>query len=221
MTNHTWTAEMILDRLMADPAGPETLRLTREGIRDGRWGDDHTDAIGQGPYSSWPMEQLAMFAIVHNMIYGGEVATVRIGTTGQPQPDKMRAENARTLSRLPRPFTALVDMGQHNSEGGGILRWDEPITVSLCTGLIDRGPDGSTRPLSVSYEIPPGSAVLEIGQSLASRTWAHLAMDSGKVARWAYGHSLIYLLVNLDFVAAKDRMWAEFDRKYRQRGAVA
>lgn len=216
MTNHAWMAERMLDHFMTDPDGPATLRMTHQGIRDGRWGHDYVDAIGQGPNSTWSKEQVAMFAMTHNMVYGGEVATVIIGTTGQPHPDRMREENAETLARLPRPFTALVDMDQHMSEGDGRLRWDEPIRVSLCTGLIEREADGRTHPLTISYNIPPGSAVLEIGQSLASRTWAHLAVDGGSVARWAYGHSLIYLFVNLDHVAAKNRMREEFDRKYRK-----
>jgi hypothetical protein len=217
MSKHVWSANLFLDNFMADPEGPKTLWMAREGIKDGRWGADYVDSIGQGPYSGWPMKQLAMFAVIHDMIYGGLVATVRIGTTGTPAPDAMREENAQTLSRLPRPFDAHVDMKQHMEEGDGTLRWDEPITVSLCTGLIDRDPDG-TRPLSVSYQIPPGSAVLELGQSLASRTWKHLALDSGRVARWAYGHSVIWLFINHDFLAAKERMMAEF-MKYRKPAA--
>ena len=193
---HEWIAGEHLDQMMAEPDGAEAIRRARQGIRDGRWGSDYTDAIGQGPFSSWPMEQLAMFAQVHAGIYGGTIATTRIRTAGPPGRDAEREQNAQTLARLPRPFTAAVDRYQGNQGGDGTLRWDEPITVELATGLIDRHADGTTRPLLVSYQFPPGRATLEIGQSLASRTWQHLLMES-YIARWPYGQSRIWLFLNL------------------------
>jgi hypothetical protein len=198
-TVHERSAQMMLDQMMADPDGPETLRLAYNGIREKRWGADYVDALGQNPMGSWPMEQVAVFSRLHAMVYSGLVATVTVSTRRPPQPDRDREGNAARLAGLPHPFTAEVDMGQSNDGGDGIVRWSEPIRVSYTTGLIDRDPDGTTHPLTLSATIPAGSAMLEIGQSLASRTWQHLVMDTGKVARWPYRHPRFWLFINQDW----------------------
>jgi len=74
------------------------------------------------------------------------------------------------------------------------------------TGLIARNRDGSTAPYLLRSKIPPGRAVLEIGSTLPSRTWAHLVMDGGAVARWPYGYSSFRLFVNLSFAEMRERM---------------
>lgn len=208
---HVSMARSLLDERLADPDGPAMLRQTREGLVEGRWGDDYIDALGQdGRYGrgSWPLEQVEAFAVLHAMVYGGQVASIRIGAGGKPWRDMDREANAAALSRLPRPFTAYVDLDQNNSRGDGTLQWDEPIHISLATGLIERSPDGSTFPIPLHGMIPPGSAALEIGSSLASRTLTHLTIDGSAVARWPYGHSVIWLFVNFDLLRAEER-WME------------
>jgi hypothetical protein len=193
-------AQAVLERMLEEPDGPGVLRDARQGLREDQWGEEYTDSIGQHgllPSSSWPMEQLAAFAQVHALIYGGHVAQVVIGTRRGPLPDADREGNAATLADLPRPFRAEVDMQQSTASADGALTWDEPVRVMLATGLMHRGPDGSTCPVPVSFTVPPGRAVLEIGSSLPSRTWAHL-IEEGGVARWPYGHDRIRLMVNLD-----------------------
>jgi hypothetical protein len=200
VTNHVYMAQMILESLLSDTDGLEALRLAQQGLQEDKWGDEYTAAVGQYgmlPSSSWPIEQVAAFAKAHSMIYGGSVAETIVSTRGTPLRDSEREGNAAILADLPQPFSAEVNMRQNNAEGDGILTWDKPARVSLATGLIDRRPDGSTSPLLVTFTIPPGSAVLEIGSSLPSRTLAHLT-ETGKVARWPYGYSRIRLFVNLD-----------------------
>jgi hypothetical protein len=59
---HQQLAETMLDRMLEDPDGPETLALAHAGLRDARWGQDFIDAIGQDARTRaarWPMEQMA------------------------------------------------------------------------------------------------------------------------------------------------------------------
>lgn len=199
--SHAFLAEMTLERYLEDPRGPEMLRLARQGLREGKWCDEYIAAIGQQAYvkpPSWAEEQVLAFALVHALIMGGAVAEALVSTGGRPRRDADREGNAALLADLPRPFAAEVDMQQHNDPGDGTVHWSEPIRVSLATGLIGRQADGTTHPLPVRFLIPPGSAVLEIGTTLPSRTWAHLVNGSGKVARWPYGYDRFRLMVNLD-----------------------
>jgi hypothetical protein len=177
------------------------LQQARHGLRAGQWQDEYVDAIGQHPTidpASWPEEQIAAFIEAHLLVVGGSVAELLVSTGGEPLPDADREGNQAILANLPRPFTAEVDMKQHNKEGDGRLRWSEPIHVALLTGLIGRQADGTTWPLPVRFLVPPGSAILEIGSTLPSRTWSHLVNRTGRVARWPYGYSRIRLMLNLD-----------------------
>jgi hypothetical protein len=202
MTVHAATATTMLDRMMTDPRGMQALHSTHQGLRAGRWSKEYMDAIGQcgvRARTSWPMEQVAAFAQVHSMVTRGLVVMVPVGTGGKPGKDDQREANAAALAHLPHPFTAKVDMNQNCGDGDGMVYWSEPIEVSMATGLIEREPDGTTRPVSLHHFIPPGRATLEIGSSLPSRTWMHLTLEGGAVARWPYGHSCFRLLVNLDY----------------------
>jgi hypothetical protein len=217
VTDHETMAVLALERFEREEGGTEVPALARRGLRTGQWDDEYVAAIGQHPIldpSSWPEEQIAAFAEVHTLVYGGSVAEVRVATNGSPHRDADREGNAAGLANLPRPFRATVDMTQQFAQGDGRLTWDEPIRVSLATGLIETRPDGSTYPLTVSFKIPPGSAVLEIGSSLPSRTLAHLIDREGKVARWPYGCDRLRLMVNLDETSMIGYRAAEFMRKH-------
>lgn len=196
---HVADARMMLDRMTDSPDGAEALGLAYAGIRTGRWGTGYTAAIGQSERhgTNWPMEQVAAFAMVHAMIQAGDVAQVMISARVTPEQDAARNANAAALADLPRPFRASVDLRQDKHPGDGMLYWDEPIRVSAATGLIERNEDGETFPLPLRMMVPPGRAVLEIGSSLASRTWTHLEMGWGSVARWPYGEPFLYLFLNL------------------------
>lgn len=211
-TTHEYMAECTLERLLSDADGREALALARSGLREGKWHDAYVDAVGQHgllPRTSWPMEQVAAFAEVHTLVFGGAVAHIPVATLRPPLRDADREGNAEILATLPRPFRAEVDMHQANAGGDGTVSWDEPIWVSLATGLIDRHPDGTTTPFPLHIKVPPGSAVLEIGSSLPSRTWEHLIWGGGSVARWPYGHSLFVLFLNLDRTTMLGHLFAE------------
>lgn len=222
--NHTFMAEMRLERYLEDPDGPGVLRQARRGLREGQWGDEYVDAIGQHPMmsaESWPEEQVVAFAEVNALIMGGSVAEVLISAGGEPLRDRQRERNQALLANLPHPFTAEVDMHQHGAEGDGILRWGCPVPVTLATGLIARHADGTTHPLPIRFTIPPGSAILEIGSTLPSRTWAHLIDRGGSVARWPYGHRRIRLMVNLDETSMLSHLMAKYMGAFRAAGRIA
>jgi len=224
MTVHLSVAKAILDRLMSDPAGIKAFHTAHQGLRSGRWSHEYVDSIGQHGVrarSSWPMEQVAAFAEVHGMIARGTVAMVPVGTDGPPNRDDQREANAAALADLPDPFTAYVNPTQNGADADGFLSWSEPIEVSLATGLIERDVDGSTRPYSVHYRIPAGTAPLEIGSSLPSRTWLHLVLEGGSVARWPYGHDCIRLFVNLDYAEAIERLAASLEPDDSQQPAIS
>jgi len=46
-TMHEHLAETMLDQILEDPDGAETLALAHAGLRDARWGQDFIEAIGQ------------------------------------------------------------------------------------------------------------------------------------------------------------------------------
>lgn len=189
---------MLLDKLMANADGIEALAKARAGLRDERWGREYAEAIGQSAVygSDWPMDQLAAFACTHAMINGGSAAFVGVQTLGAPRQDSEREANAAALASLPHPFIASVWMHQHNADNDGMVTWSEPIKVQAATGRIEQRENGSTAPIPVQFEIPPGRVPLEIGFTKPSATWAHIAGEGG-VARWPYGHSRLHIFVNL------------------------
>ena len=221
LPRHAADARTLLDTMTQDPDGGEALGLAYAGIRTGRWGAGYTAAIGQDERHGldWPMEQVAAFTMVHFKIQAGDIAQVMISVRATPERDEDREANAAALADLPRPFRAAVDLHQDKHPGDGMLHWNEPIRVTAATGLIDRNEDGETFPLPLTMMIPPGKAVLEIGSTLASRTWTHLDTARGSVARWPYGESLLYLFVNLGPSMA-ERIAAMIPRKNRPAGEL-
>jgi len=196
---HESVANTTFDDMMSQPGGPEMLAAAQLGLWKKQWDEDYVNAIGQpwGRSTGFPPAQLAMFAMVHSLVHSGRIAMSRVATVGTPGRDRDREANAAALSRLPYPFTASVDMRQRGADHDGIVSWSAPVEVSLATGLIDYRADGSKRPYSLHFMIPPGEADLEVGASLPSRTWMHLVVESGKLARWPYGQSCLWLFVDL------------------------
>ena len=184
-----------LEGILAQSGGFEVVRDYGRKLREAHWSREYVDAIGA--VRGWlSLEETAVFAQLHTKIYGGLVGMTRIETGVPPRPDREREVNADALAALPAPFGATVDRHQVNEPRDGILTWDEPISISLATGI--RDDDGIT--LAVHYMIPPGWAPLEIGNTPPSRTWQHLIWEEGTLARWPYGHEWIRLFVNFDHV---------------------
>jgi hypothetical protein len=194
MTAHIDAAEATLDRFLADPAGGMALQTYRAGVKEGRYGETGA-VIGQQHWrDSWPLEQVACFAVVYSEICSGKVAQVQISAAGVPGEDADRTGNQALVADLPGPFTAEVSVNQNCADQDGVLRWSEPILMEVSTGVGIIGPDGGTRAETISREIPPGWAPLEIGTTFASNTLMHLRKERA-VARWAYGQDRIRLLV--------------------------
>lgn len=225
MGSHEYLADCTLEKLMRTEDGRLALAMAREGLNEGRWHDEYLSAIGQQSLTSprsWPMEQVACFAEVHALIFGGDATELLIGVGETPRPDADREGNAAALARLPHPFRAHVDMEQNNASQDGTLCWEGPIRVGLCTGLIARHADGTTHPLPVFFTIPAGMAPLEIGSTKPSRTLAHLIDGEGSVARWPYGSSRIRLIVNLNHdTFLGNRLGSFIDKFMEARAAIA
>ena len=183
-----------LDALLAHPEGSGVIRDYAKKLREGYWSREYVDAIGAGG-RRLSMEEIAVFARLHTMIFEGLVGMVLVEVGSSPGPDCERQANADALACLAHPFTATVDRHQFNDPRDGILTWDEPISISLATRL---RADHEIM-YAVHYAIPPGWAPLEIGNSPPSRTLQHLVADEGTLARWPYGQEQIRLFVNFDF----------------------
>lgn len=190
---HVDAAEKTLDLFLADPAGGMALKVYRDGIKERRYGATG-DAIHQQMWNTWPLEQVAAFALVHSELCSGKVAEVQISAGGAPGADADRAGNAALVANLPAPFTAEVFAHQNCEDQDGFLSWSEPIMMEVATGIGIVGPDGKTRRQVVTREIPPGEAPLEIGTTCASNTLMHLRSDRA-LARWPYGSERIRLFV--------------------------
>jgi hypothetical protein len=196
---HESAAQKMFNELMETPDGALTYQIVHAGLRDGRWSERYMDAIGQHGVrsrTSWPQNQVAAFGFVHLSVVRGEVALVPVSTLGTPRRDSCREENAAALANLPHPFVAEVDADQNCGDCDGIIKWTEPIEVTVCSGLSERTDSGVLLPVPLHVMIQPGEAPLEIGSSLPSRTWLHLREDRA-VARWPYGHDSFMLFVKV------------------------
>lgn len=192
---HEVAAQGALDHFLADPSGWDALRVYREGIGAGRYGR-LGDAIHQTWLGTWPLEQVACFAIVWSDICTGSVAQVQISAPEGPGADADREGNSRLLADLPEPFRAVVSPDQNSDDQDGYLYWDCPIKVEVSTGEPEIAADGSVAPRIAVRQLLPGSAPLEIGSTKASTTLMHLRRER-KVARWPYGSDRIWLLAEV------------------------
>ncbi len=178
----TRAAEEAAWKLAEKPGGAKLLRTIREGFAEGRWSSEWKDSLGQ-PWN-WTPGELYMWAKAHAMTCTDQVARVWVEVGEEPTRDRRRAENAAALAGMAQPFVAHLDMNQNGGDCDGYVEWTEPITCSLTTD----GVDGTV-------DIPAYSGVpLEVGSSNPSTVYMHL-MFSGAVARWAYGHERMLILI--------------------------
>lgn len=152
------------DRLREDDRGRELIRKARALTRS--WPDART--IG----SAYRADGQALALLTVNaMIHSGKVGIFRVYVGTGALADRDREGNADALARLVHPFAATV--GPCDATGDGTLSWVEPV-VGTTLGQ----PRGETA-------LPPAVVPLEIGRTLASRTWLHFA-EGGALARWPY-----------------------------------
>ncbi|MGH8916774.1 MAG: hypothetical protein ACRD0H_00260, partial [Actinomycetes bacterium] len=168
---------------------------------------EYVDAVGQihrCTPSTWPVHQVAAFLQLHSRINAGHYAKVLVGVDVLPRPDADRAGNASALSDLPVPFAAELDMNQNGADDDGTVSWGESITVTRSTGVPFAAGCTRTSPVTVPVDLRPFRVPLEVGTTMPSRTLLHLEEDGG-VARWAYGSTDLYVLLNLRHPALRCR----------------
>lgn len=188
-------------RLAETAEGRRRIKEARAFARECDW----AHIIGSGYQRMHPGQLLALVEVAA-MIARGDVSACQIEVGHEPYADQRRDLNAGALDHLCPPFTASVSPGHH---GDGYLSWSESIVTDRLGG------DEAQVP------IEPWHAPLEIGDSLASRTWLHLA-EEGAVARWAYDEDCIHLLVLDPVVRAEsfERTAIDLDLMAEMIGAI-
>lgn len=200
-TLHDDLAHSLLLKFLDDKE-ESTLPVALRSLMGDTHSEQYINAIGQDyrcdPHQ-WPIEQILMFARMNEMIMGGLISQFEINIGRVPHKDHMRKENSSTLSQIPRPFKAELDMTQRNGDQDGWLTWKNSITVTKSVGaaFFSSGfchPAPIVRPI----KIPAGQVPLEIGTTKPSRTVLHLIEERG-VARWPYNSEIITVFISSRF----------------------
>lgn len=164
-----WTE--LLEERMHDEIDRDA-EVARILIRNQRWLKNDVygpqwlvDAIGQ-PHLKWSLPETFAFSIIWGDIQCGNIIVARFPFGETPCADADLEENRRRLQHLGPLFRAFAGRGYDND---GCIEWE---------GMPELGAKG---------------APLEIGSSLATRTWGHLSQALG-VVRWPYGGDGIVLL---------------------------
>ncbi|GHE11920.1 hypothetical protein [Streptomyces alanosinicus] len=197
---HQAVAERQLVDLLATRETAVALVQARSAHLSGRFGS-YGDAIGQQHRtlpSRWRAEQHASFLMVHAAVASGRAAVAAVALGQAPAADADRALNGRALGRLPQPYCAEVDPDQKSGRCDGLMRWETPAVARQSTGCSFTSV-GCRSPYPVPVYtrtwLDPMEIPLEVGDSLPSRTWAHLEQDGG-VARWPYGSAFVWIFVS-------------------------
>lgn len=198
MTVHEDSAEQLFDRILTDPGAAAMFAATTSRLRSGSYDQRYAAWIGQTQRhpAYWPRHQVAAYLDVHSRIASGEVAKVQAYVGATPGPDADRESNAAKLRQVHPRFRADLDATQNGADSDGTLSWDAPITLERSTGAAFIDDHDTHHPVISPYSVRPGSAPLEVGYTLPSRTMAHLDVE-GAVARWAYDDDRVCLLLNV------------------------
>lgn len=130
--------------------------------------------------------QAAHFAQIHSALGDGRMLFTAIGPTKDtPFRDSAVEENNKALSNLTHPFSAKFIGG--TGIGDGWLEWTDSIIVE----------SANREDIYRSATLEPSCCVLEVGYTRPTTTLLHL-FQNRRVARWPYGHNVIYLLVVVD-----------------------
>ena len=197
-TFHEAAAADLFEAMSQDPHDAALLAQVHARL-DTRFPDWLMDLIGQTLQSpaSWPQAQVAAFTDVVHRLSQGRVARRRIPLGHTPGSDSDRTGNAERLLSLPAPFVARLSMTQNGADSDGALEWDSPVTAWRSTTAQILNAHALHSAIHAPFDLRPWSVPLEVGYTLPSRTWAHLAVE-GAVARWPYGSKEIHLLVCLE-----------------------
>lgn len=199
-TSHERGAHVVLDRILTREPTAAALVRTRNRLADGgHFTPGFVSAVGQmhrlAP-ARWPVHQVAAFLDIHAAVGVGWYAMVQVEVGTGPRSDAERSANAAALADLPEPFTAQLDLAQNAADEDGTVTWSQDIIVTRSTGVPYTAACTAREPLTIPTTVQAFQVPLEVGTTLPSRTLLHLEEDGG-VARWAYGSTDLYLLLNL------------------------
>lgn len=198
--SHERGAHAVLDRILTTEPTAAALVRTRNRLASGNhFTTGFVDAVGQAHRRKpgrWPVHQIAAFLDIHAAIGAGRYAIVQVEVGVSPRQDAERNANAAALSELPEPFVAELDRQQSAADEDGTIAWSESIVVTRSTGVSYAAGCTAQESLTVPTTVHPFRIPLEVGTTMPSRTLLHLEEDGG-VARWAYGSTDLYVLLNL------------------------
>ena len=168
-----------------------------EAARTALWCDDtgchhqlQKGVFGQ-TFGAEPLEQMYVRGKLMALHAVGSVRLVQFSVGAEPFADARVSENQAALDAGldSSGLNALVDPAKGSTDDGAVS-WLEPLYF---------GPTGDvgTDPTRPELFLQPGSAPLEIGYTLPSRTWMHLEA-SGAVFRWPYRSVLVWLVARVD-----------------------
>ncbi|MEV0982317.1 hypothetical protein [Streptomyces sp. NPDC049915] len=173
---------------------------TRKRLADGNhFSPSYVAAVGQmhrAEPGQWPVHQVAAFLDIHAAVGAGRYALVEVEVAAAPRPDADRDVNAAALKDLPDPFSAELDLDQNAADEDGTISWKDAITAVRSTSVAFSAGCQKSEPVTAPVLVRPSRIPLEVGTTMPSRTLMHLEQDGG-VARWAYGSTDLYLLLNL------------------------
>jgi hypothetical protein len=137
-----------------------------------------------------PLEQMYVRGKLINLHASGLIRLVEFPVGAYPQRDVKIAENQAALNvgLGPTGLCPIVNPAKGSTDDGSVS-WARPLTFTS-TG------SGEGEPTRSDMTLRPGSAPLEIGYTMPSRTWTHLSV-TGSVWRWPYGSASIWLLANV------------------------
>lgn len=141
-------------------------------------------------YETW------CFAQIWAALVQGRVGTAWIRVSDSPFSNADIDHNNTILAHLPAPYRAEFSPKQSGDDG--FVEWSEPITLQ---GAVPRHSPADDRqpPLPGTFRAEPRSIPLEVGYTSAEKTYEHLFIKNGALARFPYESNHIVILYNRRF----------------------
>lgn len=122
------------------------------------------------------------FGSVHELLCNGSIAVAEIDIGFIPSRDSDTDGNNRKLSTLRGPFSGSFHGGTQDEDGYIFVAGDIDFSIVAIRG-------DTNQSLAVGGLFP-----LEVGYTSSIKTMMYLCPTMGRLARWPYGSSSIYLL---------------------------
>ena len=194
---HEQALDAHIESLLAkDPQWSEFLTQVQRRMNGGAFSDVDDvvqyAAIVRKPYT---YADAYVMANIHGALYEHKIARLTITMPLTAPPDKNLEAVAEVFQGKMAPF--VLEMWGGYGDQDGILSWDRPVRAYL-PGYEPTEASGSYQQSQQVQQIrlPPGHIPLEVGSTLASRSWFHLLQDGG-LARWPYESNEIHVYVVL------------------------